>query len=401
MEKKANRAAIEFSLNWQSDVATHTDRWFLEKTDFWRDFFPGNIEGGITNLNEHEIYSEDFAPGTIVPPFLESNIVEFSSKLFALPGTEKTMTASLGRFYPKGFAWKALNTFPEDMTPCRIIDATETTLTADINHPLSRFPLTIEAKLQKLFTSGTQRGGSVNDIAELITSDGPGMQIPATGLGAVFARHYPFKRENEADDDAFYAAPRLVHHLDQTARQHVQNTYLRLLTPGMKILDLMSSWHSHLPDSLQDCSVTGLGLNEEELKQNKQLSSYIVHNLNNHTKLPFPDHCFDAVICTVSIEYLTQPYKVMKEIGRVLEEKGICVIIVSDRWFPGKQIQPWSDLHPFERQGLVLDYFIRQKAFSLLQTESIRGYPRPMDDAHFMSTRFADPIFTVWGMKTS
>ena len=401
MEKKTNRAAIEFSLTWSSDVATHTDRSFVEKIDFWRDYFPGNMEEGVTELDVHEMYAEKFAPGTIVPPFLERNIVQFSNKLFAFPGGKKSMRASPGKFYPKGFAWKALNTFPQDTTPCRIIDATETTLTADINHPLSRFPLTIEAKLTQHLNPANQRGGSINDIAEMITANGPGMQIPSTALRNTLAANYPFQRENEADDDFFYASPRLVHHLDQTARQHVQNTYLRLLKPGTKILDLMSSWESHLPDSLRDCKITGLGLNEEELTQNKQLSNHIVHNLNKYPKLPFPDHSFDAVICTVSIEYLSHPYEVMQEISRVLREQGICVIIVSDRWFPGKQIQPWSDLHPFERQALLLDYFIRDKSFGLLQTESTRGYPRPIDDAHVLSTRYADPIFTVWGTKTS
>ncbi|WP_319548750.1 methyltransferase domain-containing protein [Desulfogranum marinum] len=401
MENKSNRAAMEFSLNYQSNVATHTDRWFVEKIDFWRDFFPGNMEEGVKNLHEHETYSENFAPGTLVPPFLERNIVQFPSKLFAMPGSGKPIPPSPGRFYPKGFAWKGLNTFPEDMTPCRIVDVTETTLTADINHPLAEFALTIEAKLKKHLNPVTQRGGSIHDIAELITADGPGMQVPSTSFRDVLAHHYPFGRENEADDTSFYASPRLVHHLDQTARQHVQNTYQRLLKPGEKILDLMSSWQSHLPDSLRDCDVTGLGLNEEELRQNKQLSSYTLHNLNNHPELPYPDQSFDAVICTVSIEYLSQPYEVMKEISRVLRKNGTCIIIISDRWFPGKQILPWSDLHPFERQGLVVDYFISRKSFSHLQTESIRGYPRPVDDAHFMSMRYADPIFAVWGVKTS
>jgi SAM-dependent methyltransferase len=177
----------------------------------------------------------------------------------------------------------------------------------------------------------------------------------------------------------------------------VESIYSRLLPPGSKILDLMSSWVSHLPDTLEDDEATGLGLNEEELKANPQLSSHIVHDLNRDPVLPFADNEFDAVICTASIEYLTQPIEVVAEVARVTKPGGAFVNTFSDRWFPGKEILPWPELHPFERLGLVLDYCRKADRFESLYTESARGLPRPADDRHIEERAISDPIFAVWG----
>ncbi len=76
---------------------------------------------------------------------------------------------------------------------------------------------------------------------------------------------------------------------------------------------------------------------------------------------------------------------------------GIFVITFSNRWFPGKEIQPWSEMHPFERMGLVLDFFRKSGRFECLQTESIRGIPRLLQDPHVSQTQHSDPIFAVYG----
>ncbi len=181
------------------------------------------------------------------------------------------------------------------------------------------------------------------------------------------------------------------------AIKQVKSIYSTLLSSGNNLLDLMSSWVSHIPNTLTDCQVTGLGLNKEELKVNKLLSNFIVHDLNKDPALPFTDNEFDAVICTASIEYLIQPIKVVAEIARVIKPGGIFVTTFSNRWFPGKEILPWSDMHHFERFGLVLDYFIKTEAFENLHTESVRGLLRPLDDRHIGKTKISDPIFAVWG----
>ena len=158
----------------------------------------------------------------------------------------------------------------------------------------------------------------------------------------------------------------------------------------------MSSWTSHLPNSYENLQITGLGLNEEELWANPQLTKTMVHDLNQLTKLPFPDNSFDAVICTSSIEYLTQPLEVLAEIARVTLPGGIFITTFSDRWFPGKEIEPWADLHRFERLGLILDYFLKTGKFENVHTESVLGLPRPLTDKHIAKTYISDPIFAVW-----
>ncbi len=158
----------------------------------------------------------------------------------------------------------------------------------------------------------------------------------------------------------------------------------------------MSSRTSHLPNSYNDCQITGLGLNEKELKTNPQLAQTIVHNLNQFPTLPFPDNSFDAVTCTSSIEYLTQPLDVLTEIARVTIPGGIFITTFSDRWFPGKEIEPWSDLHRFERLGLILDYYLKTGKFENIHTESIVGLPRPITDKHIAKSNISDPIFAVW-----
>ena len=89
-----------------------------------------------------------------------------------------------------------------------------------------------------------------------------------------------FQRPDESDDGLFYVAPRKVVHIDDGAIQALREQFAVLLPPGGTYLDLMSSWRSHLPDSLKPARVIGLGMNSEEMRDNPQLSRHIVHNLN-------------------------------------------------------------------------------------------------------------------------
>jgi SAM-dependent methyltransferase len=116
----------------------------------------------------------------------------------------------------------------------------------------------------------------------------------------------------------------------------------------------MAGWQSHLPDGV---TATGLGMNAEEMNENPALSSHVVHDLNADPALPFADRAFDAVICSLSVEYLTRPLEVFREIARVLEPGGLCVMVFSHRWFPDQAVRIWTELHEFERAGLVTEYF--------------------------------------------
>ncbi|MGW8188395.1 MAG: class I SAM-dependent methyltransferase, partial [Desulfobacterales bacterium] len=188
-------------------------------------------------------------------------------------------------------------------------------------------------------------------------------------------------------------------HIDDTAIEMVRNTYGRFLTGGMRVLDLMSSWQSHVPTNVPLESLTGLGLNMEELKRNRQLTDVTVQDLNVNKVLPYPNDNFDAVLNTVSVEYLTDPITIFKEVARVLRPGGHFVVTFSNRWFPPKVIKIWEELHDFERMGLVAEYFMRSDGFTNLQTYSIRGLPRPRKDKYYPDLLYSDPVYAVWGQK--
>jgi SAM-dependent methyltransferase len=140
-------------------------------------------------------------------------------------------------------------------------------------------------------------------------------------------------------------------------------------------------------------------LNQAELDANSRLTRRLVHNLNATPGLPLASAAFDAVICTVSVEYMTRPFDVFDEVARVLRKGGLFVLTFSNRWFPPKVVRVWSELHEFERMGLVLEYFLRSGSYRSLETMAVRGYPRPVDDKYFHQIRFSDPVYAVWGRK--
>src|SRR5438477_4026317 len=105
----------------------------------------------------------------------------------------------------------------------------------------------------------------------------------------------PFARMDPTDDATFYAFARKVVHIDDGAIDALRRRYAELLPAGGRILDLMSSWRSHLPDSTKG-PVIGLGMNAEEMADNPQLAEVVVHDLNRDPRLPFPDAHFDAVV---------------------------------------------------------------------------------------------------------
>ena len=140
------------------------------------------------------------------------------------------------------------------------------------------------------------------------------------------------------------------------------------------LLDICSSWISHYPPGYSAGRISGLGMNEDELKRNAVLSDYVVKDLNADPKLPYPDNTFDVVtnglatlphcMCTrpcpgcvslgravltasfplaaVSVDYLTKPLEVMKEVNRVLKPGGLALMSFSNRCFPTKAIAIWT-----------------------------------------------------------
>ena len=92
---------------------------------------------------------------------------------------------------------------------------------------------------------------------------------------------YLFARQDESNDEDFYSTPRFVTHIDDATIDALTQYYREILKPEHEVLDLMSSWISHLPVDESYRHVAGLGMNQEELDRNPRLDDRQVHNLNS------------------------------------------------------------------------------------------------------------------------
>jgi SAM-dependent methyltransferase len=166
----------------------------------------------------------------------------------------------------------------------------------------------------------------------------------------------------QGDDAEFYAQPRFVHHVEEPFRDRLSRLYREQLTDGDRVLDLMSSWVSHLPDEFTG-EVVGHGLNAEELAANDALDDWFVQDLNVDQRLPLDDASVDAVLCAVSVQYLQYPGAVFAEVGRVLRPGGVCVVSFSNRMFARKAVRAWRERDMGGRADLVRRYVDAAGAF--------------------------------------
>ncbi len=183
-----------------------------------------------------------------------------------------------------------------------------------------------------------------------------------------------FRRQDESPDELFYRQPRFVTHIDEGAIAAVTQLYRDYFPPGGAILDLMSSWVSHLPPEASYRRVVGLGLNRAELARNPRLTSFTVQNLNTEPQLPFAAGEFDGAGIAVSVDYLTKPVAVLRDLGRVLEPGAPVVITFSNRCFPTKAVGVWHSLSDRGRLELVGRYL--QKAGNWEQIELLDRSPK-------------------------
>jgi SAM-dependent methyltransferase len=195
-----------------------------------------------------------------------------------------------------------------------------------------------------------------------------------------------FGRYDETPDEEFYLLPRFVTHIDDRAIAAVTQLYRELFPPGGEILDLMSSWVSHLPPEVAYHRVIGLGMNEAELRRNERLDAYVVQNLNANPRLPFGDAEFDGCGICVSIDYLTRPIEVLRDVGRVLKVGAPTIISFSNRCFPTKAVNVWHHLDDRGHMQLVERYL--QEAGNFDNIRSLDRSPRRL---------FSDPLYAVIG----
>ena len=164
-------------------------------------------------------------------------------------------------------------------------------------------------------------------------------------------------RYDEAPDTEFYSAPRFVTHIDDAAIGALTAYYARVFPASGRtdtaLLDICSSWISHYPPGYTAGRISGLGMNEAELKRNSILSDYVVADLNATPQLPYPDATFDVVTNAVSVDYLTKPLEVMKEVQRVLKPGGLALMSFSNRCFPTKAIAIWTSTGDLDHIWIV------------------------------------------------
>jgi SAM-dependent methyltransferase len=218
-------------------------------------------------------------------------------------------------------------------------------------------------------------------------------------LSPIFAEGV-FSRMDESDDAEFYARDRWVNHLDSLALSTVERLIGELIVEERPaILDLMAGWDSHIPPSLNPSRVVGLGLNENELRNNPSLTEYVMHDVNSNPRLPFPDNTFDAVINTVSVDYLTRPLPVFSDVARVLKPGGLFLVVFSNRMFPQKAVKIWRESNEDERVILVDEFFRHSGAFEGPSFFVSKGKPRPKDDKYAPITAVSDPVYAVYAEK--
>ncbi|MBA59190.1 MAG: methyltransferase type 11 [Gammaproteobacteria bacterium] len=201
-------------------------------------------------------------------------------------------------------------------------------------------------------------------------------------------KEYPeamFTRQDNQADEIFYEEPRFVTHIDRETINEITSFYEESLPENCIVLDLMSSWVSHLPPKKKLKKVVGLGMNLEELSANQQLDEYLVHNLNSVPDIPLETSSFDIATIVVSIQYLTRPYEVFRSIFQLLKPGGQCLVMMSHRLFPTKAIYAFQVLSAKERIDLVTDY-LEKTGFR--NTEFIDRSPKQ-----------GDPLWIVRGHK--
>jgi SAM-dependent methyltransferase len=196
-----------------------------------------------------------------------------------------------------------------------------------------------------------------------------------------------FDRADPTSDVVFYSWPRLVTHIDANAITAVAALYDELGSTGT-VLDLMGSWVSHF--RRPPVHLTVLGMNAQELGANRQAQATVVHDLNTDPHLPFASASFDAVVCCVSVDYLTRPIQVFTDVARVVRPGGPFVCTFSNRCFPTRAIRGWLSTTDEQHCAIVAKYF-----------RLAEGWGDPLVERRTLPSHSGDPLFAVWAYRSA
>jgi FKBP-type peptidyl-prolyl cis-trans isomerase 2 len=237
---------LMFHLKWKSNYASHTDCYQASNVNIWRDHFPPVLLDSIMMRSPGDRIELSFKQGEILPEFEPKKIFRIDDNQFDRNFNKNTLIQPCqGRFYPKGILKGVTNVFKQNIEPFRLVSLKNGQMHVDFNHPLSGKSLTLATIIDQVENKDVERGGST-DWIETLTA-GPGMQARWQNNHTDYFCDNSFSRDDNTPDSEFYIKPRFTQHIDDAAIEMVRNTYDRFLDDGMRVLDLMSSWQSHLP----------------------------------------------------------------------------------------------------------------------------------------------------------
>lgn len=343
--------ALEFSVTWEKD-GIHHEEWFLgRKVNPVNDIFPRDMRKALEGKREGDTVTFTYEPRLCIPRHREKLVRTMPMHKLrpkTLCGTP--IIPRVGRFYPQGHINGIRDIYPDTLTPFRMIALDGDTFTADCNHPLANIPVTFTVTIQYLETRDTGTYGSLTHWREATCDWGPGMQAMLDGQPTDFYLPDFFDRNDETDTPF---TPPLV---DKTARQAFDAIAAQFITPDMRVLDLSSA--------------------------------------------PRPEDRHDAAFGFLCIEYMDDPITVLENVAARLRPGGPVVIGFSNHFDESRVIRGWTELHEFERMGLVLDYIRQAGLDAHAGTVSRRNDWRPKDDPTFLEMRgVSDPLYVVYGYK--
>ncbi|GMH43807.1 hypothetical protein BSKO_11741 [Bryopsis sp. KO-2023] len=208
-----------------------------------------------------------------------------------------------------------------------------------------------------------------------------------------------FGRYDESPDTFFYDSPRLVTHIDDGAINALTKYYSEVFPESGKddvaILDICSSWISHYPKGYKAGKITGLGMNQEELKRNSVLTDFDVRDLNSNPELPYEDNTFDVITNCVSVDYLTKPMEIFAEMHRCLKPGGLAAMSFSNRCFPTKAIAVWTSTGDPEHVWIVGSYF-HYSVPGGFEDPKCKDISAPKN---FLGIGGGDPMYVVYARK--
>jgi len=188
-----------------------------------------------------------------------------------------------------------------------------------------------------------------------------------------------FAKLDDEEDEIFYELPRLVYHIDDGAIAALTAFYRSVLPAGGVLLDLMSSWVSHLPPDITYKEVIGHGMNAAELAANPRLNRWFIQDLNRETRLPLGDASLDATMICVSIQYLQQPIEVLCEVVRSLRPGAPLVISFSNRCFWTKAVAIWRALDD-EGHAHLVERYLRDAGFARIENHRLAEWVEDVND---------------------